>query len=378
LNGKRDYYEVLGVSRNASDQEVKSAYRKLALQFHPDRNPGNQEAEDRFKEAAEAYSVLSDQQKRASYDRFGHAGVGSAAGGGFGGFDPNVFADFSDILGDIFGFGDLFGSSRRGGGGGFVQRGADLRYDLDMTFEEAAFGLTTKIKVPRHETCGECDGSGAQKGSKPTTCQTCGGLGQVRLQQGFFSITRTCVQCRGTGQIIKNRCAKCHGDGRVVHEKTMELKVPAGVDGGSKLRVTGEGDVGARGGPSGDLYVVLHVQEHEFFERREHDLFCHIPITFPQAAMGAQIAIPTLEREEEKLTIPAGTQTGSTFRIKGRGISKRGGSARGDLYVTVNVAVPSKLSREQKDLLAKLAATIETENKPIQKKILEKVKEIFS
>jgi molecular chaperone DnaJ len=375
LNGKRDYYEVLSVSRNASEQEIKSAYRKLALQYHPDRNPGNKEAEEQFKEAAEAYSVLSDPQKRAQYDRFGHAGVGTSAAGGFAGFDPNVFADFSDILGDIFGFGDLFGGGRRGGR---VQRGADLRYDLDLTFEEAAFGTTTKIKVPRHETCGECEGSGAQKGSGPTTCPTCNGYGQVRFQQGFFSITRTCSQCHGTGQIIKNRCTVCRGDGRIVREKTLELKIPAGVDNGSKLRISNEGDAGGKGGPSGDLYVVLNVSEHEFFERREHDLYCHIPVTFPQAALGANVMIPTLEREEEKLHIPAGTQTGSTFRIKGRGVSKRGGSARGDLYVTVNVAVPTKLSREQKDLLARFNDTIETENKPIQKKILEKVKEIFS
>jgi molecular chaperone DnaJ len=374
LNGKRDYYEILGVARSATEQEIKSAYRKLALQYHPDRNPGNNEAEEKFKEAAEAYSVLSDAQKRANYDRFGHAGVGSAAGAGFGGFDPNVFADFSDILGDIFGFGDFFGSRR----GSRVQRGADLRYDLELTFEQAAFGTTKKISVPRHETCAECSGSGAQKGSGPTTCTTCNGYGQVRFQQGFFSITRTCSQCGGTGQMIKNRCTVCRGDGRVVKEKTLELKIPAGVDNGSKLRITGEGDAGGKGGPSGDLYVVLLVQEHEFFERREHDLYCHIPVAFTQAALGAHIMVPTIEREDTQLNIPAGTQTGSTFRIKGRGISKRGGSARGDLYVTVDVVVPTKLNREQKDLLAKLASTLETENKPIQKKILERVKEIFS
>ena len=363
---------MLGVLRTSNDQEIKSSYRKLALQYHPDRNPGNHEAEEKFKEAAEAYSILSDPQKRASYDRFGHAGVGAGAGAGF---DPNVFADFSDILGDLFGFGDFLGGGRRGSR---VQRGADLRYDMELTFEEAAFGTATKIKVPRHETCNECSGSGAQKGSGPTTCQTCNGYGQVRFQQGFFSITRTCGHCHGSGQIIKNRCNVCHGDGRVVREKTLELKIPAGVDNGSKLRVTGEGDAGAKAGPSGDLYVVLNVQDHEFFERREHDLFCHIPVTFPQAALGSQIVVPTLEREDEKLTIPAGTQTNSTFRIKNRGISKRGGSARGDLYVTVDVVVPAKLSREQKELLTKLASTIEAENKPIKKKILEKVKEIFS
>lgn len=374
MNGKRDYYDVLGVARNASEQEIKSAYRKLALQYHPDRNPDNKEAEEKFKEAAEAYSVLSDSQKRGQYDRFGHAGVGTAAGGGFG-FDPNVFADFSDILGDIFGFGDFFGTGRRGSR---VQRGADLRYDIELTFEEAAFGTTTKIKVPRHDTCAECNGSGAQKGSGPTTCPTCNGYGQVRFQQGFFAITRTCSQCHGTGQLIKNRCHGCHGEGRVIRERTLDLKIPAGVDTGSKMRVTGEGDAGGKGGSPGDLYVFLNVQEHEFFERREHDLYCHIPITFPQAALGAQIMVPTLEHEEEKLSIPAGTQTASTFRIKGRGISKRGGSARGDLYVTVDVTVPAKLNREQKELLTKLSETIQTENKPIQKKILERVKEIFS
>ena len=375
MNGKRDYYEVLGVSRNASDQEIKSAYRKLALQYHPDRNPGSHEAEEKFKEAAEAYSILSDAQKRANYDRFGHAGVGGGAGG-FGGFDPNVFSDFSDILGDIFGFGDLFGGGRRGGSR--AQRGADLRYDLDLTFEEAAFGTATKIKVPRHETCAECNGSGAQKGSGPATCPTCNGYGQVRFQQGFFSITRTCSHCHGSGQIVKNRCTVCHGEGRIVREKTLEIKIPPGVDSDSKLRISGEGDAGGKGGPAGDLYVVLNVHEHEFFERREHDLYCHIPISFAQAALGAQIKVPTLEGEEEKLTVPQGTQSGSTFRVKGRGVSKRGGSARGDLFVTLDVVVPTKLNREQKDLLTKLASTLETENKPIQKKILERVKEIFS
>ena len=375
MNGKRDYYEVLGVSRNASDQEIKSAYRKLALQYHPDRNPGSHEAEEKFKEAAEAYSILSDAQKRANYDRFGHAGVGGGAGG-FGGFDPNVFSDFSDILGDIFGLGDLFGGGRRGGSR--AQRGADLRYDLDLSFEEAAFGTTTKIKVPRHETCAECSGSGAQKGSGPATCPTCNGYGQVRFQQGFFSITRTCSHCHGSGQIVKNRCIVCHGEGRNVREKTLEIKIPPGVDSDSKLRISGEGDAGGKGGPAGDLYVVLNVHEHEFFERREHDLYCHIPISFAQAALGAQIKVPTLEGEEEKLTVPQGTQSGSTFRVKGRGVSKRGGSARGDLFVTLDVVVPTKLNREQKDLLTKLASTLETENKPIQKKILERVKEIFS
>lgn len=347
----------------------------MALQHHPDRNPDNQEAEEKFKEAAEAYAVLSDPQKRAQYDRFGHAGVGSSAASG--GFDPNVFADFSDILGDLFGFGDMFGGGGRRGANR-VQRGADLRYDLEIGFEEAAFGTSTKIKVPRHQSCTECEGSGAQKGSGPTTCPTCNGYGQVRFQQGFFSIARTCTHCRGTGQVIKNPCTACRGQGRIEKEKTLELKIPAGVDNGSKLRITGEGDAGPNSGPSGDLYVVLHVQEHEFFERREHDLYCHIPISFPQAALGAEIQVPTLDKSETTLEIPAGTQPGATFRIKGHGVSKRGGSARGDLYVMVNVTVPSKLNREQKELLTKFAGTMKTENKPMQKKILEKVREIFS
>lgn len=374
-NGKRDYYEVLGVSKGASEQEIKSAYRKMALQHHPDRNPGDKQAEDKFKEAAEAYSVLSDGEKRARYDRFGHAGVG-AQSGGFGGFDPNVFADFSDILGDIFGFGDLFGGSSRRGSR--VQRGSDLRYDLEMSFEEAAFGTKTKIKVPRHEHCAECDGSGARKGSGPTTCTTCNGYGQVRFQQGFFSIARTCSHCHGSGQIIKNPCQACHGEGRVVREKSLELKIPAGVDNGDKLRVSGEGDAGVKGGPAGDLYVVLRVKEHDFFERNEHDLYCHIPISFPQAALGAEINVPTLDGDEAQVSIPGGTQTGSTFRIKGRGISKRGGSARGDLYVMVNIVVPPKLTKEQKELLSKFAGTLPHDNRPIQKKLLERVKEIFS
>lgn len=374
MNGKRDYYEVLGVSRDAADPEIKSAYRKMALQYHPDRNPGNKQAEEKFKEAAEAYSVLSDAQKRAQYDRFGHAGLGTVAGGGF---DPNVFSDFSDILGDIFGFGDLFGGGGRRSANR-AQRGADLRYDIELSFEDAAFGASSKIKVPRHDTCSACNGSGAAPGSGPSTCPTCSGHGQVRYQQGFFSITRTCGQCHGSGRIIKNRCTVCQGEARVVTERTLELKIPAGVDDGAKLRISGEGDAGSKGGPPGDLYVVLHVQDHEFFERREHDLYCHVPVSFPQAALGAEISIPTLERGEEKLSIPAGTQTGSTFRIKGRGVSKRGGSARGDLYVTVNVVVPEKLTREQRELLTKLAGTMDTENKPIQKRILERMKEIFS
>ena len=375
MSQKRDYYELLGLGRDCSEQEIKSAYRKLALKYHPDRNPGDQEAEDRFKEAAEAYSVLSDSKKRGQYDRFGHAGVGAGMGPGGAGFDPSVFSDFSDILGDLFGFGDLFGGGARRGGRA-SNRGADLRYDLDISFEEAAFGKRTRVKVPRHETCGECGGSGAPKGSGPTSCPTCNGYGQVRFQQGFFSITRTCSQCQGSGQFIKDPCKTCRGEGRVVREKTLELKIPPGVDTGSRLRVSGEGDSGARGGPSGDLYVMIQVEDHEFFERRDDDLFCHVPISFSQAALGAAINVPTLDGDE-LLKIPAGTQPESVFRIRGAGIARANGRGQGDLYVNVSVNVPKKLTRDQKELIVQLGDLDNQENQPIQKKILEKVKEIF-
>ncbi len=372
---KRDYYEVMGLSQGASEQEIKSAYRKLALKYHPDRNPGDREAEDRFKEAAEAYSVLSDAKKRGQYDRFGHAGVTGVGGPGAGGFDPNTFSDFRDILGDLFGFGDLFGGGGRRSGRQ-ANRGADLRYDLDLGFEEAAFGKKTRIKVPRHEECAECGGAGVPKGSGPSTCPTCQGHGQVRFQQGFFSITRTCSQCQGSGQFIKNPCVKCHGDGRVVKEKTLEIRIPAGVDSGSRLRVTGEGDSGSRGGSSGDLYVMIHVEEHEFFERREDDLVCYIPISFAQASLGTEITVPTLDGEE-RLKIPSGTQPDSVFRIRGAGVANSGGRGRGDLYVNVNIKIPTKLSREQRDLISQFAETEDAENRPIQKKILDRVREIF-
>ena len=375
MSTKRDYYDVLSVGKSASDQEIKSAYRKLAMQYHPDRNPGNNGAEEKFKEAAEAYAVLGDPQKRAQYDRFGHAGV-NAGGGGFSGFDPNVFADFSDILGDIFGFGDLFGGSRRGGKRS--QRGADLRYDMSLTFEEAAFGTKKKIQYSRHELCAECGGSGGAKGGGGSaTCGTCKGYGQVRFQQGFFSITRTCSECRGAGQVIKDPCKACHGDRVVVRERSLEVKVPAGVDNGDKLRVTGEGEVGGPGAQSGDLYVVLNVRDHEIFERREHDLYCHVSVSFPQAALGAEISVVTLEGEQERLRIPPGTQSGTVFRVKGRGVARRGGSARGDLYVTADILIPAKLTREQKELISKLNETFQHDNKPIEKRLLDRVKEIF-
>lgn len=371
MSSKRDYYEILGISRTSSEQEMKSAYRKLALQYHPDRNPGDKEAEDRFKEAAEAYAVLTDPQKRAAYDRYGHAGLGGAAGAGF---DPTMGADFSDVLGDLFGFGDFFGGGRRNNR---VQRGSDLRYDLDLMFEDAAFGTTTKVRYTRHEACSDCDGTGAPKGSGPQPCTMCNGHGQVRFQQGFFSITRTCSQCNGTGKFVKNPCKACKGEGRVLKERTVEVKIPAGVDTGDKMRISGEGDAGMRGAPDGDLYVVLNVRDHDVFERRDSDLFCHIPVSFPQAALGSEIMVPTLEGEDVPLKIPAGTQTGSIFRIKGRGISKRG-SSRGDLHVAVDVTVPAKLSKEQKDIIGKLAETLDEDNRPTEKRLLDRMKEIFS
>lgn len=340
---KRDYYEVLGVIREASDAEIKSAYRKLALKFHPDRNPGDQAAEDSFKEAAEAYAVLSDEEKRHRYDTLGHAGMGGSPG-----FDPSSFRDFGDIFGDIFGFGDLFG--RRGG----PRRGADLRYNLDLSFEHALFGTETQIRIPRSENCATCDGSGAAPGTKPTTCTTCGGTGQVTFQQGFFSVARTCGRCGGTGRTIKDACTTCRGQGRVSVERTLQVKIPAGVDSGSTLRISGEGEAGSTGAPAGDLYVAIRVAEHPFFQRDGENLFCEMPLTIAQAALGVTLKVPTPDAEESKVSIPEGTQTGASFRVKGKGVPRLGGKGRGDLHVTVRVLTPTKLSSEQRRLLEQL------------------------
>ena len=349
---RQDYYDVLRVSRNAGEQEIKSAYRKLAVKYHPDRNPGNKEAEENFKEAAEAYSVLSDPNKRAQYDRFGHAGV-STGSGGFGGFDPDIFADFSDVLGDFFGFGDAFGGSR-GRGRGRRQRGADLRYDLKISFEEAAFGVKTKIKIPRLEICATCQGVGAEPGSGHATCSSCGGQGQVRYQQGFFTISRTCSPCRGSGQIIKKLCTACQGAGRVQKEKILEVKIPAGVEEGSRLRIGAEGEAGSTGGPAGDLYVVIFVDEHPFFKRQGKDVYCETPISFPRAALGGEITLPTLTGEE-KIKIPEGTQTGTVFRLRGRGVVSPEGRGKGDQLVRVNVMTPTNLTKEERQLFKHLA-----------------------
>jgi molecular chaperone DnaJ len=373
---QRDFYEVLGVTRTATADEIKASYRKAALQWHPDRNPANkQEAEINFRECTEAYSVLSDPEKRQVYDTYGHAGLSSSGGGVD--FNGTIFQDFHDIFGDFFGFEDILG------GGGRrsrtrAQRGSDLRYDMTLTFEEASTGVSTKIKLPKQELCASCHGTGAKAGTGASPCQTCGGRGQLAYQQGFFTITRTCPSCQGAGQIIKERCPDCRGQGRIERDKTIDLRIPAGVDSGTRLRVPGEGEAGANGGPSGDLYVVLDVKEHPFFERRGADLYCTIPVSITQAALGADLPVPGLGGEE-RLKIPEGTQSGAVFRIKGHGLPDPRGGGKGDLYYHVRVLTPSKLTREQRKLLEQLGATLKVENKPAERgsSFFDKVKDIF-
>lgn len=379
---KRDYYQVLGVERTATEVEVKSAYRKLALKYHPDRNPGDKAAEEKFKECAEAYAVLADSEKRAAYDRFGHAGVSAAAGAG--GFDPTIFADFGDILGglgDIFGFGDLFGGARRRGG---PQRGADLRYDLEITFEEAAHGTETAIQIPRNETCETCSGSGAAAGSSPSVCPQCRGQGQVRFQQGFFTVARTCPQCRGAGRVITKPCHTCRGSGHIARERKITVKVPAGIATGQQLRLHGEGEAGSGGGPPGHLYVVVHVQEHEFFRRDGINLFCEIPVNFTTLALGGEIQVPTLDGAEG-IKVPEGTQTGTTLRLRGKGMPDVNGRGRGDLFATVQVQTPRKLSKEQRHLLEQLAKALPKEkfeprphgDEQDERNLFDRVKDMF-
>ena len=369
---KRDYYEVLGVSQTATDQEIKSAYRRLAVKYHPDKNPNDASAEEKFKEAAEAYSVLQDGEQRRRYDRFGHAGVSSSAGAG--NWGAPGFGGIEDILGDLFGFGDVFGGARSGSRRTAAQRGADLRYDLEISLEDAANGMTAQLRIPRLEGCETCKGSGAASGTQPETCNTCSGTGQVRYQQGFFSVARTCHVCRGAGRVIKSPCKDCSGAGRVEREKQMEVKIPAGVETGSRLRVQGEGEAGTQGGPAGDLYVVIHVAEHEQFERQGSNLYEAVPITFAQAALGAELMVKTLD-SEEKLKIPMGTQTGTVFRLKGKGMPQLGGRGKGDLFVSVSVVTPTSLTREQRKLLEQLA---EVETKDLEDKgLVDKVRDIF-
>ncbi len=371
-NTKRDYYEVLGVARTASEQELKSAYRQMALKYHPDRNPGNKEAEEKFKEAAEAYSVLSDGQKRAAYDRYGHAGVGSVASSPI---DPNAFSDFADILGDLFGFGDLFGTSAGGRRRNRPQRGEDVRYDLELSFEDAIRGFTAELQVPRQAPCPKCDGKGAEP-QDLQTCPTCRGRGEMLYQQGFLSIRRTCSNCGGAGRVARRACSQCHGEGYTRTQEKLKVNIPAGVDTGTRLRVGGKGQAGYNGGPAGDLYVFLTVREHPVFEREGNDLHCHIPVNIAQAALGAEIEVPTLDGAET-VRIPEGTQSGATFRLRNKGVPDVNGRGRGDLYVHIQVKVPARLTREQRKLFEQLRELLPADNKPEEKGLFDKVKDYF-
>lgn len=342
---KRDYYEILGIERNASEAELKKAFKRLAMKYHPDRNPDDKDAEGKFKEAKEAYEVLGDAQKRSAYDQFGHAGVDPSMGGG----GPGDGASFSDIFGDVFG--DIFSGSRTGGGGQQrARRGADLRYNLELSLEEAVRGTTVKIRVPTSVKCSTCNGSGAKKGTSPVSCTTCGGIGQVRVQQGFFSLQQSCPSCEGTGQIIKDKCGSCHGHGRVQEHKTLSVKVPAGVDNGDRIRLSGEGEAGERGAPSGDLYVQIAVKEHSLFVREGSDLYCEVPISFVMAALGGELEVPTLDGRV-KLKIPSETQSSKMFKLRGKGVKSVRGGATGDLLCRVLIETPVNLNSKQKELL---------------------------
>lgn len=366
---KRDYYEVLGLQRTAALDDIKKAYRRLAVQYHPDKNPNNPEAEEKFKEAAEAYGVLSDDEKRARYDRYGHQGLGGA-----GGFDPNQFADFGDILGDLFGFGDFFGA--RGRRSNRPARGNDLRYDLTIEFMDAVFGKEVSLNVPRVIGCETCSGSGARPGTQPATCTGCQGRGQIRYSQGFFAVARTCPQCGGAGKVIKEPCTTCSGAGRIREEKKISVKIPGGVDDGSRLRVAGEGEAGFNGGPAGDLYVFISVNDHPRFTRRDYDVHSEQSISFTQAALGAEVRTVTVDGEES-LRIPGGTQPSQVFRLRGKGVPFIDGSGRGDHYVHATVRIPTSLNDEQRDLLEKLA-TLEGEEPPAERGLFDKVKDLFT
>lgn len=375
---KKDYYEVLGVNKDASEEEVKKSYRKLAMKYHPDRNPDNPKAEEQFKEAKEAYETLSDDQKRAAYDQYGHAafehGGGGGGASGFGG------AGFGDAFGDIFG--DIFGGGRQGGGQrNNVYRGADLRYNMEISLEDAAKGTETKIRIPVQAACETCKGTGAKAGKSPVTCTTCAGHGQVRMQQGFFSVQQTCPKCHGSGKIIKDedKCGTCHGAGRQKINKTLSVKIPAGVDEGDRIRLTGEGEAGVNGGPTGDLYVVVHLKQHEIFQRDGGNLHCEMPISFSTAALGGEIEVPTLGGSA-KMKIPAETQTGGVFRLKGKGIKPLRQSDYGDLMVHVVVETPVKLTEKQKDLLREFEISTQADSgkhSPRNKSWVDKVKDFF-
>ncbi len=368
---KRDYYEVLDVSRDVSEKDLKKAYRRVAMKHHPDRNPDDKASEEKFKEASEAYEILSDPQKRAAYDQYGHAAVDPSQGGMGGG--AGGFGSFSDIFGDVFG--DIFGGGGRGRGG--PSRGADLRYTLDLSLEDAVRGTTVKIRVPTLVTCKTCNGSGAKPGTKPVQCPTCGGVGQVRMQQGFFSVQQTCPTCRGKGTVISDPCPDCHGQGRIEETKTLSVKVPPGVDTGDRIRLSGEGEAGADGGPAGDLYVQVSVREHEIFQRDGRNLYCEVPISIIDAALGGELEVPTLDGRV-KLKVPAETQTGKLFRLRGKGVAPvRGGSA-GDLLCRVVVETPVNLTAKQKELLQEFQASMKGDkNSPRQSSWFEGMKNFF-
>ena len=377
MASKRDYYEVLGLARDASEEEIKKSYRKLAMKHHPDRNPDNPKAEEQFKEAKEAYENLSDDQKRAAYDQYGHAAFEHGGGAGAGGFGG---AGFGDAFGDIFG--DIFGGGRQGGSSGQrnnVYRGADLRYNMEVSLEDAAKGTETKIRIPVQSACETCKGSGARPGTQPVTCTTCAGHGQVRMQQGFFSVQQTCPKCHGNGKMVKDACPTCSGAGRVKQNKTLSVKIPAGVDEGDRIRLTGEGEAGVNGGPTGDLYVVIHLKAHEIFQRDGGNLHCEMPISFSTAALGGEIEVPTLGGSA-KMKIPAETQTGGVFRLKSKGIKPLRQSEAGDLMVHVVVETPVKLTEKQKDLLREFDSSMQADagkHSPKNKSWVDKAKDFF-
>ncbi|MCP4912656.1 MAG: molecular chaperone DnaJ [Oligoflexia bacterium] len=373
---KRDYYQVLGVEKSSSKDEIKKAYRKLAMKYHPDRNPDDAEAEAKFKEASEAAEVLLNDEKKQRYDQFGHAGVDGQGGGFGGGFQGGDFGDLGDIFGDIFG--DILGGGRRGGGRRRRGRpGNDLQMAVDITFEEAAFGIEKNINLSRFVECKECNGSGAEKGSSPTNCDMCHGAGEVRRQQGFFTVATTCPKCQGSGQIITNPCKPCSGQGRNKKKVELEVKIPAGIDDGQRLKLSGEGDSGTQGAPSGDLYVVININEHDFFERDGFDVHCQVPISFSQATLGAEIEVPTLTGKV-KVDLPEGTQSGKKMRLKGKGIQRLGGYGQGDQILTIHVETPTKLSAEQKEIFERLAELEGSSgSNPMSRGFFDKVKDLF-